>query len=89
MSSNKSYIYVTNRTSVLRFKTDEIGDIVKENVELLYSSLYGHIRSIEIDNTNEELFWADFSTNVINKSCLDGSNMTTIFKYGIGFAQGK
>lgn len=79
-------IYAASVKSVYRIPIKESDGITPNGEpDVLYGDNNGYIRSVEIDPINGHLFWGDFYHNTINRTSLDGSNPTTLFKYAIGY----
>ena len=76
-------LYFTNESSVLRISWRKSTGSSSPGQVILKDR--GDIRSLAIDTENKHIYWGDFIHYSINRSSLDGSNMTTLFKYGIGY----
>ena len=80
-------LYFTNKSSVIRISLNKSTGFPESSPEQIILKGRGHIRSLAIDTENKHIYWGDFIHYSINRSSLDGSNMTTLFKYGIGLPQ--
>ena len=78
-------LYFTNKSSVLRISLNKSTGFPASTPEQIILKGGGDIRSLAIDTVNKHIYWGDFIHYSINRSSLDGSNMTTLFTYGIGY----
>lgn len=81
-------LYLTNVSSIFRFPLNSSSGLPDSKKPQIIFKSKGHIRSLEVDQVNEQLYWGDLRHNTIKKSSMDGSNQTTLFSYAIGYPQG-
>ena len=83
------YLYVTSRTSVYRFHLNSASGKYKNGSEpeILHHGT-GFIKALEIDEENDNVYWADLKYNTINRTSLNGTNSFSLFTYAIGYVEG-